>query len=173
MKDLTTIERAIYGWEQLVLPSVPMIWFHQNAPRPTVPYVAMHLKTISSKGVDVYIAKTDELVGNRDFILMIQGFGSGSQGFMEALKTSLEKPAIQLYLSMHDLVFVDRMGVNDISEVVDSRWEERNQLDIIMRFAQVAADTEPKIEHVNIEKDFYCPDSSTITVENILVESGT
>ncbi len=167
MKDLNTIENAIYTWEQTVLPTIPMIWFHRNAPRPNVPYIAMHLKTINSKGVDAYIPKTDEIVGNRDFILMIQGFGSGSQGFMETLKTSLEKPSIQLYLSQNNLVFVDRMGVNDISEVVDSRWEERNQLDVIMRFAQVETDVEPKIEHSNIEKDFYRPDLNTITVEHI------
>lgn len=169
MKDLHVIEDAIYGWEQIVLPSVPAIWMHQNAPRPLVPHVTLHMKTINSKGVDAFLPDTDEIVGNRNFVLMIQGFGLGAMGFMEALKTSLEKPSIQLYLTQNNLVFVDRLAINCISEVVDSRWEERAQLDLLMRFAQVDSEVLPKIEHVDIEKDFFGPDLNTITVENISV----
>jgi len=169
MKDLNVIENVIYGWEQIVLPSVPAIWMHPNAPRPLVPYVALHMKTINSKGVDVFLLDTNEVVGNRDFVLMIQAFGLGSMGFLESLKTSLEKPSIQLYLSQNDLVFVDRLSINDISEVVDSRWEERSQMDLLMRFAQVDSDDPGTIEHVDIEKDFFAPDLNTITVEHIVI----
>jgi len=139
-----TIEDALYGWAHAVLPSVPVIWYHQNAPRPTVPYVALHLTTINSVGVDAHLFPgTDgkvEVVGNRDLILLVQGIGNASMDFLETLKLSLEKPTVQFALRQSGIVFVDRMAEECISELVDSRWEERNLLDLKFRFAQTDKD---------------------------------
>lgn len=144
MISIATIENALYGWAHAVLPSVPIIWYHQNAPRPTVPYIALHLETINSVGVDAQLFPgTDgkvEVVGNRDFILLVQGIGNASMDFLETLKSSLEKPTVQFALRQAGIVFVDRMAVACISELVDSRWEERNILDLKFRFAQTDKD---------------------------------
>lgn len=169
------IEDGIYAWATLVLPSsVPVMWFHENAPRPIVPYVVMHLLTINSVGVDVLLFPNGttgitEIVGNRDFTLQIKGIGTYSMEYLEALKISLEKPSVQDYLRAWGIVFVNRLALTCIAEVVDNRYEERNLLDLKFRFAQVDSDTSGLIAQVNLEKDFYSPDLNTITVEHISI----
>jgi len=168
MVSLSTVQDALYDWAHAVLPTIPIIWYHQNAPRPTVPYVSFHLSTIDTVKQD-FVDGSGNLTGNRDFVLLCQGIGKNSMDFCESLKTSLSKPAIRHDLRMKGVVFVNRLVISRISEVVDSRWEERNILDLKFRFAQTDTDTSGIIEHANIEKDFYNPDLSTITIENINV----
>ena len=169
------IEDGLYAWATLALPSsVPVVWFHENAPRPTVPYVALHLLTINSIGVDALlypdgITGVAEVVGNRDFTLQIKGIGNYSMEYLEALKISLEKPSVQDFLRARSIVFVNRLALTCIAEVVDNRYEERNLMDLKFRFAQQDSDTVGIIEHVNVEKDFYAPDLNTITVEHISI----
>jgi hypothetical protein len=174
MKSFSTIEDALYSWAAGILGvNVPVIWYHLNAPRPLVPYVALHLFTSRSVGVDAQLppnhAGAIEIIGNRDFTLECQGIGSHSNDFLELLKTSLERPTVQSSLRAAGIVIVDRLPINDISELVDNRWEERNVMDLIFRFAQTDTDVPGVIEIVNAEKDFYNPSLHTITVEHITI----
>jgi hypothetical protein len=79
----------------------------------------------------------------------------------------LEKPSIQAFLRTKNIVFVDRLALACIAEVVDNRYEERNILDLKFRFAQYDDDFVGVIDHVDIEKDFLSLDLNTITVEHI------
>jgi hypothetical protein len=179
MVTVELVENTLYDWAYAVLnPTgtlpgaiIPVIWFHENMPRPTKPYLAIHLSTINSKGVD-YVGIPNnsgiaEIVGNRDLSLLIQGFGENSMNWMEKLKTSLEKPSIQLILRVANLVFVERLGINCIAEVVDNRFEERNQMDLRFRFAQIDSDNTGLIEHANVTGTLKGPDLNTITVTHI------
>jgi len=167
MVSIYTIENALFAWATLVLPpATPIIWYHVNAPRPVVPYVALHLSTINSVHVD-YVDGKGNLTGNRDFTLLCQGIGKYSMDYLETMKTSLEKPAIQEFLRSKGVAFVERLALSCISEVVDSRWEERNILDLKFRFAQLDTDDSGMIEHVNGRGTLKDVDLSTITVVNI------
>jgi hypothetical protein len=147
MVSTYTIEKAIHDWAILVLGNVPVIWYHENAPRPVVPYVALHLSTINSVGWD-YVDGSGRLTGNRDFVLLCQGTGRYSMDYLEKLKTSLEKPAIQAFLRNKNIAFVERLALACITELVDTRWEERNILDLKFRFAQRDTDDSGIIEEI-------------------------
>jgi hypothetical protein len=166
-----TIQAGIYSWGIAVLPSVPIIWSDDNGDRPSTTYISFKLPTIKGVGVDIEL--DTEVVGNRDFVLATQSFGSGAMDNLETLKMSLSKISNILLLRAVNIAIVSQGSVNDISMLLDSRWEERAQCDFNFRFAQIDSDDSGAIQHINIEKDFYRPDLSTITVENILVESGT
>jgi len=162
-----TIEKAIYEWAVLVLPTnTPIIWYHENAPRPIVPYVALYISTVSSIGWD-FVDGKGNLTGNRDFTLLCQGIGKYSMDFMETMKTSLEKPAVQLFLRSKEIAFVERLAISCISEVVDNRWEERHILDLKFRFAQLSTDTSGIVEHANIKGAIKNIDLSTVKSVNI------
>jgi hypothetical protein len=161
-----TIEDALYEWAKLVLPTIEVIWYHENMPRPKVPYIALHLSTINSVGHD-FVDGSGNMTGNRDFTLLCQGFGKDSMDFLEQLKTSLEKPAIQSFLRSKDIVYVDRLALSCVAEVVDNRYEERNILDLKFRFAQRDEDASGIIEHTQTEGTFKGPDLSTVEVVNI------
>jgi hypothetical protein len=167
MKTLSNIEDALYDLATLVLPGVRVIWMHENGPRPSLPYVVMHMMSLKSIGIDVY--QNDEIIGNRDFTLMCQSFGKHAMEYLEAIKISFEKPSTQIYLRANGIVFRESHGINDISEVVDVRFEERAQIDFILGFAQTDSDILDKIEHVNLEKDFFAQDLNTITVEHVTI----
>lgn len=149
MISMVDIENTIYDWAAEVLGNVPVIWYHENAPRPVEPYVALHVETLNSVKRD-YISGGGKITGNREFILLCQAIGRGSIDLLEKLKTSLERPEILAKLNANGIVFADRMAIVCISEVVDSRWEERHQLDLKFRFAQTDVDGSGVIEHANI-----------------------
>jgi hypothetical protein len=167
MVAIKRIETGIYEWAALVLPiGVPVIWVHQNSPRPIVPYVALHLSTITSIGRD-FIDGEGNLTGNRDFVLLCQGIGNYSMDYLEILKTSLELPLINLFLQQRNIVYVDRLALNCISEVVDNRFEERNSLDLKFRFAQISKDESGTIDGTNIQGTVKNIDLSTVAEINI------
>ena len=163
---IEAVEDALYDWAHAVLPTVPIIWYHQNAPRPTVPYMSFHLSTIDTVKQD-FVDGSGNMTGNRDFVLLCQGIGKNSMDFCEQLKSSLSLPAVRAALRANGVVFVTRLVISCIAEVVDSRWEERNILDLKFRFAQRDTDTSGIIEHTNIKKTFMDPSINTITVEHI------
>jgi len=146
---ISTIEKVIFDWAHLVLPTVKIIFYHENAPRPQTPYIALHLSTINSIGWD-FVDGDGNLTGNRDFTVLCQGIGKSSMDYLEALKTSLERPKIQAFLNSKSVVFVERLAIACITELVDTRWEERNILDLKFRFAQTDKDNSGLIENINV-----------------------
>jgi len=169
------LEKAIYDWAAGVLGSnVPVVWYHDNAPRPIVPYVALHIRLTVSVGVDAIVqtspaSGTINIVGNRDFFLYVQGIGKSSADFCEALKTSLEKPTVQLQLRSAGIAFVNRISETCVSELVDNRWEERNLLDLKFRYAQIDTDAPGSFDKIAAEYDLINIDLNTITVDNITI----
>jgi hypothetical protein len=166
--SIESIQDALYKWVNSVLPTTPIIWYHENAPRPNVPYIALHLSMIDTVKQD-YVDGAGNLTGNRDFILLVQGIGKNSMDFCEELKTSLSLPAIRAALRQDGIVFVNRLAITCISEVVDSRWEERNLLDLKFRFAQIDTDNSGTIDHFGIKGDVLDVDLSTVTEINIAI----
>lgn len=163
MVSIDTVEKGLYDWAVLVLgATIPIIWYHENAPRPNKPYVALHLSTINSIGHD-FVDGSGNLTGNRDFMLLCQGIGKHSMDYLEALKTSLCKPKIQEFLRSKNIVYVDRLALSCIAEVVDSRYEERNMLDLKFRFAQMDTDLSDIIEKAYLCHDIIDVDLITIT----------
>jgi hypothetical protein len=174
MISLHTIENALYLWATAALgPLVPVIWYHLNAPRPVVPYVAMHLFSIRSVGVDAQLSPDGdgeiEIVGNRDFSLECQAIGLYSRDYLEKLKMSLERPAVQQILRTAGICIVDRGAITDLTSLVDSRWEERNTIEFFFRFAQVDIDAPGYFERTNIQTDLIGCDNITITIDTITV----
>lgn len=172
MKSIYTIEDSLYTWASGQLPGVPILWYHQNMPRPKVPYVAFHLKSIRAIGVDARLSPSHagvmEIVGNRDFTLECQAIGNLGDEYLEKLIMSLEKPTVQAALRANDLAVVDRTPIMDIAELVDNRYEERNVVDLFFRFAQTDSDNPGVIEILNDAKfDAISPDLITIT-ENLI-----
>lgn len=153
MKQINTIEDALYDWAAAVLPGVPILWYHQNMPRPKVPYIAFHLKSIRAVGVDAQLPPTHagviEIIGNRDFTLECQAIGLLGDDYLESLITSLEKPTVQAALRANNIVIVNRSAIMDIAELVDNRFEERNIVDFFFRFAQTDTDTPGIIELID------------------------
>jgi len=155
-----TVENNLYSWAVDNLPAnTPVFWLYGNAPRPTTDYVSMNISTLVQIGDD-YIPMPDnvdgdiEMVGDREFTLQIATYGGDCMTRLENLRSSLQKTTVLDTLRSNGLVFVQQLSIQNITELISSRFEKRGQMDILFRLAQSYDDTLGSIEIVNIDEEF-------------------
>ena len=161
----TDLEDALYDWATNALgTTIPVVWAHQNAPRPSLnannnqatSYVMLHIMSDGRVGGMDYVGRVYEntetidgvdtivqsipVTGNREFTLHCESYGSGSADFLRTLRSSLECPSIQQQLEDAGIVFVDQLFMGDISAVLETRYESRDQLDLLFRYAEATED---------------------------------
>jgi len=169
--DITIIQDAFYTWA-VAQTSQTVIWLFPNAPRPALPYISLQINSLITIHVDQILspdnAGASDIVGNREFTLNCQAYGDTAMGILETLKSSLEKPSVYLALQNSKIVFVDSFGIQDLTELLDSRYESRASMDLLFRTEQVITDEVGVIEHVAIEETFK-NETETILVENVTI----
>lgn len=156
--NFTTVKTNLYTWASGVLTGIPVIFFNSNAPRPALPYVTLFLQSLVQIGDD-YIPKPDnvglsEIIGDREFTLNVQVFGGDPITILENLRSSLQKETVLNGLRANNIAFVQHFPINDITELLDSRFEPRASMDILFRIAQTDSENNGLIETVEIEEEF-------------------
>lgn len=151
----TTIRDALYTWVESVEGSRPVVWADQDAPRPMGPFTSLRLNTRTKVGHDFVGHATDEgeisVRGNREIVLEVQTFGENALSRAEALRTSLSMPTVWGALSSTAGIAVLWEGdVQNISELEESRYEERGTFDVRLRVAENVTDTPGVIKHVEM-----------------------
>lgn len=156
--DFEQIKTYIYDWAVSNLPSgVEVIMYNQNAPRPTTPYVTLFFQNLLQIGND-YIPKPTvdsglvEQVGDREFTVQIQTYGDDCFTRLENLRSSLQKTSVLDSLRANGIAFVQQFPIQDITELLSSRFENRAQMDILFRTAQNYNDTLGTIATVEIDE---------------------
>ena len=154
MIDRSALEDSLYAWADAVL-SVPVIFAEQGGPRPSVPYITIKVRAPTMTG-PLEEAPPDS---NRDqetriyyeVPVSIQLFGSGAMDRATKLQFSLGKSADGpgYTLSQAGLSHLRTDGMDDITELVDTEWEERVSLDLIFMHQATETDAVDTIEHVN------------------------
>jgi len=106
------------------------------------------------------------MVGDREFTVQIQGYGGDPLTILNNLRTSLQKQTVLDSLRAVGIVFANWFPVNDITALVDSRFEQRASMDVLFRIADIYTDNLGVISTVNILEEIYNPAGT-------LVYSGT
>jgi len=177
--NITAIEDALYAWATGVT-AWPAVFAEQNAPRPgdgfqdTKPYVTIRLGTsarIAQDFVDVPDAATldQAIIGNREFVVMIQTYGPGARQTAENLRSSFSKPSVQAAFRAASLVYVDSENVENITELLVSEYEERAILDFTIRTAEELTDEPGVIETVNGQGTIKDPTGATVLTPDFTV----
>jgi hypothetical protein len=135
---------------------VPVIFYNENSPRPSLPYVTLYLQSLVQIGSD-YTAPPDntgdaEMVGDREFTLQFQSYGGDPITLLENVRTSLQKQTVLDTLRANGIVFVNHFPINDITALLDTEFEARASMDILFRIAQTDEDVSGNIETVEIEE---------------------
>lgn len=133
--SLQTIRTGLYSFVS-GMTNVTTIWYNQNAPRPALPYVTMDIREYEMINRD-WIAPLDEncdsfFAGNREFTLVINYYGAGAIEALERLQTLGRSYDVQNQLLNSGVVYVNRVAMTNVAELLDTKWEERYQLE--MRF---------------------------------------
>jgi len=161
--NFNTVRTNLYNWAIANIPSgMPVIWLYPNAPRPTVDYVSLYISTVTQIGWDWIQDPTDDsgvsqMVGDREFTVQAQAYGGDPVTILNNLRTSLQKQTVLDSLRAVGIVFANWFAINDVTELVDSRYEQRASFDILLRIADVYTDTLGVIDTVNIQETIYNP----------------
>lgn len=167
---------GVTGTLTLAASSTPYLEMDQSPtpPRPGQPYIAGKLRTVDVIGQDYIHAPNNAgivlIIGNREFILYLQAYGATALQLLSDLRSSLEMPTVQQFLSSGAVVFVEDVGgVQDISTLIDSQNEKRASLDIRFRTNELVTDNPGYIGELIATETIHGPDGITITLDTLTI----
>ena len=152
------------------------IWAHANAERPPRPYVTINQLSRTKVG-RANVGRPDgtgevAVTGNRELSFSIQVIESSEQPdpraafeVAEALADSLDLPSVRADLSKQGWAFVRIESLNDVPQVVGTKWEPRATLDVVFRTAVEQSDNVGVVENVEITGDYGDDQQDEIIVE--------
>lgn len=174
--SVATIRTNLYTWAVANVPAtMPVIYLNNNSPRPTVPYVTLYISSFVEIGWD-YLQQPlstttgiGNLTGDREFTLQVQAYGGDPITILETLRTSLQLPSVLASLRSSGLVRVNWFPIADITELVDSRFEQRATMDVLFRVAQTTTDNVGNINTAVVTEQYYNPDGSLYISQQITI----
>lgn len=173
--NFEALKTSLYNWATSNVPSgMPVVYYFPNAPRPTVDYVTLLISTFEQIDWDYRLEPTDEAgnvqqVGDREFVLHVQAYGGQPMNVLENLRTSLQMVTVLDSLRANGIVFVSWYPIQDITDLVDSRFEQRASMDVRFRLANVYGDVLGTIAQVELEEIILNVDGSTVIDETVLI----
>lgn len=173
--NFETVKTSLYNWVTSVLPAnVPAIFFNENSPRPELPYVTLFLNTLTQIGDD-FTPRPDidgdaSIIGDREFNIQIQAYGGDPITTLENIRSSLQLDSVLDSLRNDNIVFVQHNPINDITGLLDTKFEPRGSMDVLFRIAQSQDDNLGVIETVELEQN-YSDGEGLIYSETVLIES--
>lgn len=163
--DWEVVKTNLYDWAiENGTENMPVIFLNENAPRPTTDYLTLNISSLVQIGED-YTTQPDndngiiEMVGNREFTLQIQSYGGFPLDYLEKLRFSLQKQTVLDSLRSNGLIFVNHFQITDITQIIDTGFEQRGSMDVLFRIAQTYEDELGSIHTVNIEEELSDDDS--------------
>lgn len=176
--DWTTIEAALHGWviATLGLGDESVIWSDQNIAQPAYPYISMKRGNIVEGGgltdelrtfTDLTQALGEEIemltVGPREFTLNIQAHVDECNGandpnlnsvkLLSKLQASLAQLSVCSLLSTAGMAVIERLGVQDISLVLNGQFINRASFDVRIRTTSVMTERTGFIDKVQLKSD--------------------
>lgn len=172
--NIETVKTNLYAWAVANLPTgYPVTMYYENAPRPETDYVTLNIINYVMIGQDYTPRPQDspgnvEQVGDREFTVQLQAYGGNVFDILESLRFSLQKQTVLDTLATNGIVFVQQFPIQDITELVNSRFEKRTTMDILFRIGQTYGDVLGSIDTVEIQEEFLQGNVVVIT-ENVTV----
>ncbi len=107
--------------------------------------------------------------GDRQFTLELQAYGSDPLTLMENIRTSLQKQSVLDTLRLNGIAFYSSLTINDITELVDSQFERRSQLDVLFGIGQVYTDTVGYFDHIQLQEIVLDPAETVVYNQTFLI----
>lgn len=171
------VKSNLYTWAVSVSPmGMPVIFYEPNAPRPVVPYVSLYMNTVTAINQDWASPNSDilgnvDMHGDRQFTLQIQAYGNDPLTVLENIRTSLQKQSVLDTLRVNGIAFYQSLTINDITDLVDSRFERRAQFDALFGIGQVYQDSPGYFDEIEVEQEYIDAIDVVIFDETIIITS--
>lgn len=163
--NFNALKTAIHKWAFATV-AVETIFANQNGNVPPDPFCTLFIQPVGFIGHDDY--SVDGIgdvtyIGQREISVSVQYFGANAMQNAIDLAESLEETAAREGLYSDGLIFVDRVsGVNDLSEVLDTGFEERAGIDLMFRTCSERTQSGGLIDSAEITGDYEKQDGSQI-----------
>lgn len=174
--DFLQLRTYLYEWAVANIPSgMPAIYLYANSPRPLVDYITLYITSVSQIGWDYTQEPTSDagianMIGDREFVLQVSSYGGDPLTVLNNLRTSLQKETVLDSLRANGIVFVSWYDISDVTQLIDSRFEQRAVMDIRFRIADIYTDTLGVIDTVHDAVGTYLsPTGSTVLTDTFSI----
>lgn len=171
MATWNQFKNGIYNWVSGNTSVNLVRWARQNDPhRPDLPYIDLWLRQLSPIGDD-YISAPNQgdasatVRGDRDNILEVNYYGPDAQSHLDNLYMSTFTFDVRQQMRADEIIFVRSENIIDITELLDTRFEERALATFIMRYSsEFTDDNAGVIESVeDMEIEYIKPDNTSFS----------
>lgn len=166
--NYNTLKTNLYTWASSVVPvGMPVIYWEQNSPRPTVPYITLFLSQITAVNQDWSETEADNLgvidmKGDRNFTVSMQAYGGDPLTVLENVRSSLQKQTVLDTLRANGIVFYQSLNIIDITELLETQWERRASLDILFGIGQTYTDNPGYFDKTEIQEIILNPQGNIV-----------
>lgn len=165
MISFASIRSALYNVVSTEL-DVVTIWADQSEVRPPRPYASMKLiagpVVIANDEVRQPSTGVFAVAGLRQLTLSVNAFGEGAMEMMSRLQTALSKDSVADTLAAYDIAVTDVGAVQNLTTLLENRYETRAQMDIRFYVSENENDSVTFIDSVEVTSE---PDSDTDLIE--------
>lgn len=152
----------IYTWLKaesglVVLKVNPVASTAGKPPRPARPYASLRFLNPSSRlggSVDqqsiTMPAKTVATEGMRKAVASINIFGEAAIATLARVRDSLDRPDIVEFFVTAGITILEDGQINDLTELLETQYEERGQMDLTVAFVAGSEVDVKTIEHAEI-----------------------
>lgn len=153
--NLSTIKGALYGWAAATVAGGTVVyWNEPDAPRPPAPSVRLRLIGLPSLvGQDELRDVTGDanafrILGPRSLTLSVTAYGDTAAQAASDLASSLSGPDAMATLHGGGLSSLSVSPLRDVSELMETKWEQRVNFDVELLATEDLTVTPGVIEHV-------------------------
>lgn len=153
---LEAVRTALYTWMQRET-GLTIIFAEQSKQRPQLPY-----GSIKFVNPAVRVGGRDEIriqgenstvVGQRTTLASLNIFGKNANDVMSKLLTSLDRPDVIDLFSEAGMSHVGETGPNDLTELMETQYQERSQMDLSLMYTDTQDAKLGFIESVEITNE--------------------
>ena len=144
---------------------------NNDRPRPSLPYVTFDTRSLVSIGHDALLEPNDqgaaEILGDREFTVAIQFYGCNAVENLEHFYSVQRFQSVTAAFDTVGIVFVDLIaGVQDLTLLVDTKYEYRAAGDFLFRIGKAIVDTGVGvIERVKADATYKKGDDTVLQME--------
>ncbi len=163
--NFSALKTTLHGWA-VSINAIETIFANQNGNVPDDPFCTLLVQPVGFIGQDDYSVDASgdvTYLGQREISVSVQYFGTDAMQKAIDLTESLEENAARELLALGGIIFVDRVsGINDLSEVLDTGFEERAGIDLMFRTCSERVKSGDLIDSTEITGDYEDADGSQI-----------
>lgn len=173
------IKTAILTWMARET-GMTCIFARQGKPRPKLPYGSILVVNhgVRVGGIDEIRGEATEVAGSPAYIYKQNGlrtcmvslniYGENANALMAKLRDSLDRPDVIEEMEKAKLAFIREEGPNDLTELEDTKYTERSQIDLTFQYALERETTVVPILEAEVEATI-TTDTQTEIINNFEV----